>query len=171
MALFSSEEYLNGMRAMQGTAFGRIQENAEQYVSQDHATAVYVQEALFAASISQQYEDEALLEREALMREHPGDIILFPDEFRELRIRAAYHGAGVALEPLSDVPRPIRHRLSDNLSNYPPEIEYEQHLVPWTYRFKPGSLKSILLHDFKIAAQDSADGDLLRISYEAEEDD
>jgi hypothetical protein len=165
------EEYLRGMRAMQDTAFERIQENAEQYVAQDHATAVYVQEALLAARISQKYEDEALLEREVLMQDHPGDIILFPDEFRDLRIRAAYHGAGVALEPLNDLPRPIRHRLSDNLSNYPPEIEYEQHLLPWTYRFKPGSLKSILLHDFKIAAQDSADGDLHRISHRQDKED
>jgi len=39
-------------------------------------------------------------------------------------------------------------------------MDYEQLYFPWTYRIQRVALQNILLHDFSIAAQDYADGNL-----------
>jgi hypothetical protein len=155
---------------MQNRAFEVFPLLAEQYVDHDHSTAVYVQEALFALTSSQKADEENLRDRQVLMKASEGTIVLFPGELTDLRLRAAYHGAGLATEQDHDIPRAIKHRLSDNLNNYSSTMEYEQQYLPWSYKFKVGALKSILLHDYKIAASDCADGDLHRISNEQDDE-
>lgn len=154
------------LREMQDMAFEAIPVRAERYARQPHATAVYVQDALFAHTIAQQQDEDDLRIRDDLMDSSEDDMILFPDEFRDLRLRAAYHGAGLATELATAIPRKLHHRLSDNLSNYPTDMDYEQLYFPWTYRIQRVALRSILLHDFSIAAQDYADGDLNRLCAE-----
>ncbi len=154
---------------LQDQAFERIKADAKQYASTAHAKAIYVQEALFALNTSQMAEAKELQNRAEWMKEAPGFIILFPDELTDLRIRAAYHGAGLATESPENIPRPIKHHLSDNLENYPPKLNYEQLYFPWAYRFTVNALTNVLQHDFYIAASDSADGKLHELCYEIDD--
>jgi hypothetical protein len=156
--------------AMQGKAFNRIAQSSERYADDDHAIAIYVQGTLFDWSISQRHETESVAERSKLAAAKPECVLLFPDEFRELRLRAAYHGAGLATEAGESIPRDVHCRLSDNLENYRPEIDYEQLHMPWMYSFRPEALRKVLKHDFGIAASDDADGDLNRLCLETGED-
>lgn len=153
---------------LQEIAFRRIAADAERYVADDHATAVFVQEALFTWRNAREHDPIDIAQRSVMTQVSPEDIILFPHEFDDLRLRAAYHGAGLATEPDHSIPRRIRYFLSDNLENYRPEIDYKQEVLPWTYRFKPDALRRVLLHDFSIAASDYADGNLSRLSQAPE---
>ena len=153
---------------LQDAAFERIPTDAERYASDDHAVTIFVQEALFSLRVAHEQEAESIARRAEMTAETPEDIILFPHELTELRLRAAYHGAGLATEPDHTIPDRIHYHLSDNLENYRPKIEYEQVLSPWAYRFKPDMLRTVLLHDYSIAASDYADGYLKRISLETD---
>ena len=164
-----NQTYELTLRDMQSTAYDRITADAERYASTEHATAVYVQEPLFSV-LHTEFDDKALQERASLAADNPGEFILFPEEFSILRIRAAYHGAGLATEQRQNIPSAIRHRLSDNLDNYPPEYDFDLLTLPWTYKFKPSVLRYVLQHDYYIAACDSADGDLARLGKEQSED-
>lgn len=160
---------MHNLEEIQDLAFKRIPAEAERYVSGSHATAVFVQEALFDYKYDR-YRNIDLSDREALMREYPGDVILLPHELDDLRYRAAYHGAGMATEPDDVSPRVVHDHLSNNLENYMPNMEYDRIVLPWCYRFKPGALAAVLRHDFFIAASDVADGHLHRLSLIPEEE-
>lgn len=157
------------LEEVRDSAFERISADAERYSNGSHATAVFVQEALFDYK-HDRYRNMDLSRREALMREYPGDVILLPHELDDLRYRAAYHGAGMATEPDDISPRAVHDHLSNNLENYMPSMEYDRIISPWGYRFKPGALAVVLRHDFFIAASDVADGHLHRLSLAPEEE-
>jgi len=155
---------------LQDAAFKRIPTDAERYAASDHAIAVFVQEALFKWRNAGEFNPINYAERSVMAQASLEDIILFPHEFDDLRLRAAYHGAGLATESDHTIPQRIRYFLHDNLDNYSPVMEYKQEVLPWTYRFKPDALRKILLHDFSIAASDYASGHLHRLSLEPVEE-
>ena len=152
--------------ATQDQAFDRIEADAKAYVDQESAMSIYVQESLFDVTVAQEHETLEIHWRDDQIKANPGSVILFPDELTELRLRAAYHGAGIATEPSERIPNSIAYRLFDNLTNYPPDIPYEKLYLPYTYIFEVSALKSVLMHDFRIAAEDAADGDLHRLDDE-----
>lgn len=154
--------------AMRDVAWERIDQDADTYATAPHALAIYIQGTLFDMSIRQQHESQDQVERCKLAHANPGTVFLFPDEFAELRYRAAYHGAGLATEADANIPLAVMHQLSNNLENYRLHFEYEQTYMPWTYGFKPMALRKVLAHDFRIAAEDAADGSLYQLCQDTE---
>jgi hypothetical protein len=156
--------------AMRERSFERIKIEALRYAESDHALAIYVQDTLFDWSRAQQTTAQDLAKRAELSAADPECVILFPDELHELRLRAAYHGAGLATESRDNIPDAVLFRLFDNLENFSPQMVYEQMVMPWMYRIDKGSLRAIISHDYSIAARDDADGDLHRLCTENEGD-
>lgn len=155
---------------LQNEALDKISPAADAYAKTKHATAVYVQGVLFALNIAQRAELKGYQTREKLQAEVGDDIILFPDEYYELRYRAAYHGASLAPES-PDTPDAIHSRITNNLYNYGFEPDYTQLYTPWAYRFTPEALRRVLRNDYFWTASDFADGSLHRLCLEGDEED
>src|SRR5689334_13212071 len=110
---------------LQDLAYERINERAAAYVASSAATELYVQDTLFDWSIRQRHETDFRAERDKMRAEYPDSILLFPDEFTELRLKAVYFAVCLAHVQREDIPRDVRNRLSDNLENYPPRFDHD----------------------------------------------
>ena len=148
---------------MRYQAFDRIEANAADYSQEARATAVFVQESLFVHGLVNRLYSKDLLARDKLATSDPEYIFLLPDEYEDLRYRAALNGAGLNTTAEADVPIALEQQLYSNLENYSPDVNYGDDIFPRIYRILRPELERVLRHDYRIAAEDSVRGDLAKL--------